>query len=281
MPRTCANERASVLASPGKSSSRTCPSARKPRKTSSSGSRLPTTALSTSSRTAPDSSSYACELHAHTASSESTTRSSSSIGRPQPSRSVGTTRSGRTTSHVSAPTTARASAGCASSEILRRTRAAPPRSCEAVERNGSGGRRRLRHRAPPRARDGRGSAAAGAPRPSHAPGPEEGARPACRREAPAPRRQALSRRRRARRRGGEIEVSRQEDRSSRLPGRKYQDAQCAENVPPHPPATTGSAGTACSRRSDTRRSSSRTVPRARSPRPSSHRPRRDARTSPR
>ena len=45
MLSTCANERAaSVLASPGKSSSSTCPSARKPSSTSSSDSRLPTTA---------------------------------------------------------------------------------------------------------------------------------------------------------------------------------------------------------------------------------------------
>ena len=53
-PVTSANDRAvSVFASPGTSSSRTCPSASMPARTSSSRSRLPTTARSTSSRIAP------------------------------------------------------------------------------------------------------------------------------------------------------------------------------------------------------------------------------------
>src|SRR5439155_9718287 len=52
MSNACANERAiSVLARPGKSSIRTWPSARNPSSTSSSASRLPTTARSISPRT--------------------------------------------------------------------------------------------------------------------------------------------------------------------------------------------------------------------------------------
>ena len=63
-PVTVANERAvSVFASPGTSSSSTWPSARRPSSTSSSRSRLPTTARSISSRTAAAPSRELAQLH--------------------------------------------------------------------------------------------------------------------------------------------------------------------------------------------------------------------------
>ena len=78
---TCAKARAiSVFARPGKSSIRTWPSARIPSRTSSSASRLPTTARSTSSRMAFARPATCVEVHSD--SSRSTTRRRLSGGIP-------------------------------------------------------------------------------------------------------------------------------------------------------------------------------------------------------
>jgi hypothetical protein len=91
------------------------------------------------------------------ASSESTTRVSSSGGMPRASRSSGASRSGRTSDHVLSPTIARAASGWRSSEMRRRDSRSPRRSSAGAARGGSGGRTSRRPRGRPRARCGPGS----------------------------------------------------------------------------------------------------------------------------
>ena len=101
---TCAKARAiSVFARPGKSSIRTWPSARIPSSTSSSASRLPMTARSTSSRT-----SFARPASWSTFTATPAARPGGAgcrRGIPGACRSVGAARSSRASSHSSGPST--------------------------------------------------------------------------------------------------------------------------------------------------------------------------------
>ena len=147
-PLASAKERAvSVFASPGTSSSRTWPSASRPSRISSSCSRLPTTARSTSStRRAPSSASSRSSIRSR--SSAVTTRPSSASSIPEPWRSVGCGRSGRTSSQTSSPSAACARSGSRSRSMPRREDSSSAASSvtDGAEAKVDVERRRARHR---------------------------------------------------------------------------------------------------------------------------------------
>ena len=126
-PVAVANERAmSVLATPGTSSSRTCPSASSASSTSSRTSRLPTTARSTSSRIASAGAATWRGCGSVVIAGEPPGRRGRRSGARAPARGRrrhrGRGRSGRTSSQVSGASSSCAACGWASSSTPRRRR---------------------------------------------------------------------------------------------------------------------------------------------------------------